>query len=232
VALPAAQEPNDNQFDAWELNTGHFQPGYPQLMNDLQFFDQPIVANVAGAGSGPYIVEGSALEDLRAFDVFGNPAPGFPKFTAGWMVNGPSFGAFGDLSRQALVAGTREGYLFAWDTPTAFDAGSGPWPRSHHDLWNTGNLNATGVTAFQPPPRPPAGGSSPPPGSTAPGGGQTPAGGSGTSGPGARTANAGGAANASGAESLAGTGLPVAAAGVGLGLLVAGLAMWRRRRQD
>jgi len=146
AALPAEQQPNDNQVDAWST-TGHFQAAFPQVMNDLQFIVQPIVANVGGDGAGPYVVEGSATYDIRAINASGQEAPSFPKFTGGWMVNSPSFGPLGDLDHQILAAGTREGNLLIWETSTSACADSGPWPREHHDLWNTGNLQTTGGAA-------------------------------------------------------------------------------------
>ncbi len=109
-------------------------------MNDMQFFDQPIVANVAPSRVGPYVVEGSALYDLQAVNYLGEQASGFPKFTGGWMVNSAAFGRFGRLRTQVLVAATREGYLYVWPTTTPACASSGPWPMAHHDLWNTNNL--------------------------------------------------------------------------------------------
>lgn len=155
VALPAEQYPHDNQVDAWTVSPGalqgHFDAAYPQVMNDLQFVVSPIVADVGGASAGPYVVEGSATYDLRAISASGAEAPGFPKFTGGWMVNSPSFGPFGDLADQVVAAGTREGELFVWSTPTSACASSGPWPREHHDLYNTSNLSATGTPAAVPP---------------------------------------------------------------------------------
>jgi hypothetical protein len=145
AGLAANQFPHDNQLDAWSLSTGEYQAAFPQIMGDLQFFVQPIVANVGGNTAGPYVVEGSALADVRAIDATGREAPGFPKFTGGWMVNSPSFGPWGGLGSQVLVTGTREGMLFAWSTATSACASSGPWPRGHHDLWNTNNLQTTGT---------------------------------------------------------------------------------------
>jgi hypothetical protein len=143
AALPAEQYGNDNQLDAWSPSIGTMQAAFPQVMNDLQFFNQPIVADVGGADAGPYVVEGSATSDLRAINAEGLEAPGFPKFTGGWMVNSPSFGAFGSLADQVVVAGTRDGDLFVWSTSTPATAPSGPWPREHHDLENTSNLDAS-----------------------------------------------------------------------------------------
>jgi len=147
AALPDRQFANDNQLDAWNTATATMQPAFPQVMNDLQFFNQPIVANVGGAGRGPFVVEGSATSDIRAINGFGVEAPNFPKFTGGWAVNSPSFGTWGALADQVLVAGTRDGDIFVWTTPTQRCTDSGPWPREHHDLSNTNNLNAAPVAS-------------------------------------------------------------------------------------
>ncbi|MHB8438387.1 MAG: S8 family serine peptidase [Acidimicrobiales bacterium] len=149
AALPDEQQPNDNQLDAWNTTTGQFQAAFPQVMNDLQFFVQPIVADVGGyKAPEPYVVDGSAMSDVRAVNAKGLEAPGFPKFTGGWMVNSPTFGPLSNLGVQVLVTGTRDGALFVWTTPTARCAPSGPWPRSHHDLSNTNNLDARSAASF------------------------------------------------------------------------------------
>ena len=140
AAFPAEQYGNDNQVDAWNPSTATMQAAFPQVVNDLQFFNQPLVADVGGATGGAYVVEGSANADIRAVNSAGQEAPGFPKFTGGWIVNSPSFGPLGSLADQVVVAGTRDGDLFVWSTPTPRCADSGPWPREHHDLSNTNNL--------------------------------------------------------------------------------------------
>ena len=146
-AEPADQTPHDAQVSAWSASSGTFDAGFPQLMDDLMFLSQPIVANVAGPVAGPYVVAASATYDVRALNANGQEAPGFPKFTGGWVVNSPSYGPFGRLGTQVLATGSREGELFVWNTSTPACASSGPWPRQHHDLWNTGNLDSTGVPA-------------------------------------------------------------------------------------
>ncbi len=143
---PSEQSPHENQVDAWDATTGSFDPGFPQQMNDVQFLSSPIVADVAGNNT-PYVVEGSGTYDLRALDAEGQEAPDFPKFTGGWMVNSPSYGSFGNLGTKVLAAATREGYLYVWTTTTPSCGTSGPWPRDHHDLWNTGNLDESDAPA-------------------------------------------------------------------------------------
>ncbi len=142
AAVADSQLFNNNDIGAWNTTTGLMQPEFPQVMNDLEFIVSPIVANVGGGSAGPYLVTGSASYDVRAVNGLGQEAPGFPKFDGGWMVNGPSFAAFGSRKQQVLAVGTREGDVYVWRSPTASCASSGPWPREHHDLSNTSNLNA------------------------------------------------------------------------------------------
>ena len=54
AALPAEQAQNDNQVDAWNARTGALTQGFPQVMDDLSFLAQPIVADVGG-GSTAYV---------------------------------------------------------------------------------------------------------------------------------------------------------------------------------
>ncbi len=148
AVLPDKQLLAESQLDAWNTTTGTMQAAFPQVMNDLEFIVQPLVANVGGDSSGPYVISGSATSDIRAVNALGREAPDFPKFTGGWMVNSPAFGPLGDLPDQVLAAGTRDGDLFVWTTPTTRCASSGSWPREHHDLYNTDNLDETGAPAF------------------------------------------------------------------------------------
>ncbi len=143
MALAGQQTPNNNEIDAWSTGTGSFLNGFPSNVNDMQFFSQPIVANVASGG--PYVVEGSGLYDLRAVNAEGVSAPGFPKFTGGWVANSAAVGNLGNLATKVLAAGTREGTLLVWSLPTSACTQSGPWPQARHDLWNTNNLNMTGA---------------------------------------------------------------------------------------
>ncbi|MHB8339734.1 MAG: hypothetical protein ACYDB7_00985, partial [Mycobacteriales bacterium] len=108
---------------------------------------QPIVADIGASTAGPYVIEGSATYDLRAVNAAGQEAPGFPKFTGGWMFNAPVVGPFGSLATQVVAAGTREGNLFVWSTSTPACSSSGPWPMAHHDLSNTNNLQAVNAVA-------------------------------------------------------------------------------------
>ncbi len=141
VSEPAEQSPHDSQVDAWDAATGSFLKGFPQVMDSLQFFDQPLVADLAGSRGNAYAVEVSSDSDLRAFDAAGHEAPGFPKLTGGWVTGGAVFGPLGSMPDQVLVAGTREGELFVWQTAAPASGPRGAWPQVHQNLWNTNDYS-------------------------------------------------------------------------------------------
>jgi hypothetical protein len=143
VSEPADQSPHDSQLDGWNAATGTFLAGFPQVMDSLQFFDQPIVANLTGSRGQAYAVEVSSDSDLRALDADGREARGFPKLTGGWVTGGAVFGPLGSMPDQVLVAATREGELFVWQTAAPASAPSGAWPQVHQNLWNTGDYPGT-----------------------------------------------------------------------------------------
>jgi hypothetical protein len=147
VSEPAEQSPHDSQLDAWDAATGELLSGFPQVMDSLQFFDQPIVANLTGNRGQAYAVEVSSDSDLRAFDAEGQEAPGFPKLTGGWVTGGAVFGTLGSMPQQVLVAGTREGELFIWRTGAPACEDRGAWPQVHQNLWNTNDYSGTGSAA-------------------------------------------------------------------------------------
>ena len=147
VSEPAEQSPHDSQLDAWDATTGTFLSGFPQVMDSLQFFDQPIVANLTGSRGQAYAVEVSSDSDLRALDAKGREAPGFPKLTGGWVTGGAVFGRLGSMPDQVLAAGTREGELFIWQTGAPASAPSGAWPQVHQNLWNTDDYSETSTAS-------------------------------------------------------------------------------------
>ena len=142
--LPARQFPAENHLGAWSVSNVDgtpgdrlFLPGFPHQVTDLQFLAGPSVADITGDGL-PEALAGSGVSDFHAVDATGAQAPGWPKFTNGWMVQGP---AVGDLDGDGLlevVATTREGHLFAWRSD-GDECGAIPWRRWHHDEWSSSN---------------------------------------------------------------------------------------------
>ena len=114
-----------------------FSAGFPTGMQGLDFLGGPMMADVTGNGQSS-IVEGGDSSAVQAFQPGGSQAPGFPKFTSGWVIGSPSAGDLFSNGSTDLVATTREGYLFGWSTPGKATADD-QWWRWRHDEWNSGN---------------------------------------------------------------------------------------------
>lgn len=129
----------EHHLSAWDSKTGLYKNGYPQVMDDWQFFSTPAIADVDDDGkvdllaaSGGYFVHG--------WNVDGVEAKGFPKFTGGWVLVTPAVGDLDGDGKLEVVANTRDGYLFAWHTEGKVN-GRVDWPSFHHDDQNTGNFS-------------------------------------------------------------------------------------------
>ena len=96
----------------------------------------PVIADVSGDGS-PRSSRAATPRRCTPSPPAGAQAPGFPKFTTGWMVFGPSVGDLDGEGHNEVASTTREGYLMAWKTGGDADANQ-EWWSSHHDERNTG----------------------------------------------------------------------------------------------
>lgn len=134
--LPAEQLPHDTHLIAYDAKTGASLNAFPQLLDDLVFLGEPSIADVSG-DDRPEILVGSGGYLVHAVDATGVEAPGWPKFTGGWIIASPAVGARFWIKGQVVAVATREGQLYVW-------RGHGkrktvpPWPRYHHDARNTG----------------------------------------------------------------------------------------------
>lgn len=146
VILAAHQFNAQNQVTAWSLSTvppvcagaacsPQFHAGFPHYMNDLQFLAGPSVADITGDGTQA-ILQGSASNDLRGVDQFGNEVPGWNKNTGDWTVDTPVVGTFGTALNKRVASLTRDGRLFVWNT-TAGQCAPASWPKARHDNWNS-----------------------------------------------------------------------------------------------
>jgi hypothetical protein len=134
---PAEQLPHDVHVNAWNARTGDFLPAFPRVLEDLVFFSEASVADVSGDGA-PEILIGSGGYLVHAVDAAGTEAPGWPKFTGGWIIASPAVSQrFG--KGQVVAVTTREGNLYVW-RGRGKRKSVAPWPRYHHDARNTGYL--------------------------------------------------------------------------------------------
>ena len=129
--------PYNHVLQGWEGRTGTSLPAFPQAVEDYQLLSSPAVADVGG-GPGREAVVGTGLYLLRALDAAGVEPAGFPKFTGGWLYAVPATGDVDGDGRLDLVAVTREGRAFVWNTGRPACSGNGEWWTSRHDERSTG----------------------------------------------------------------------------------------------
>jgi hypothetical protein len=133
--LPAEQLPHDTHLIAYRTSTGESLPAFPRLLDDLVFLGAPSVADVSG-DDVPEILIGSGGYLVHAVDASGTAAPGWPKFTGGWIIASPAVSDRFSIKGQVVAVTTREGLLWVWRGRRR--RGVVPVARYHHDARNTG----------------------------------------------------------------------------------------------
>src|SRR5262249_16960982 len=141
--VPAQQLPHDNQLAAWNARTGEFLPAFPRLLDDVVFFGSAAIADVSGDDQAEMVI-GSGGYLAHAMDATGAEAPGWPKFTGGWIIATPAVGRIGN--RPVVAGPTREGTLWGWRVHG--NPHARVWPPAPHAPPNKGGPRA--------PPTPPA----------------------------------------------------------------------------
>jgi len=117
-----------------------FLEPFPQIMEDLQFFLAPAIADLNNDGV-PEVINGSSGNSLHAFGFQGAEPDGWAKPTGQWIIASPTVGdADGDGFLDVWTA-TRSGYLFAWKTDGIAATAVREWTSFRHDPANTGNCH-------------------------------------------------------------------------------------------
>lgn len=137
----------DHLATVWKARTGKMLDAFPQLTEDISFFNSPAAADISGDGM-PEMIVGTSGYVLHAFKQDGSEPAGWPKFTGGWLIASPVVGDIDGDGKNEVVVTTREGYLFAWNTQ---GVGGLEWPVFRHDPQNTGNYDQEGVFAAREP---------------------------------------------------------------------------------
>jgi hypothetical protein len=139
AAVNEYQQGSQDFIGAWSTRDGRFRPGFPAVVNDLQFLTGPSVADLDGQ-PGEELLGGTASQDLYAVGADGRPlSQAWPKLTSDWMVASPLVGSFGDPQHKVVVALTRSGTMLAYRTGAPACSPSS-WPRFHHDEANSGDM--------------------------------------------------------------------------------------------
>ncbi|MSP59187.1 MAG: hypothetical protein EXR72_02400 [Myxococcales bacterium] len=124
---------------AWDTATAEFKEGFPQAIEDYQFFLTPLVLDVDGDGHSE-VVNTSAGYFIHAFRADGTEAKGFPKFTGQWNAATPTVGDMDGDGKLEMAEPTRAGWLFVWHIGGT-TKGRIDWDSFHHDARNTGNYD-------------------------------------------------------------------------------------------
>lgn len=113
---------------------------YPRVLEDLQFFLNPGIADLNGDGN-PEVIQGSAGTLIHAFDVTGAEPDGWPKHAGGWVLGSAAVGDANGDGWLDVWTGTREGYLVGWTTTAPADTATREWVGFRNDPHNTGNCH-------------------------------------------------------------------------------------------
>ncbi len=144
-----------HQITAWNAQTGALLPAFPRVMDDMQFIGSPALADVDGDGVAE-VLNGSGVYQVRAYRADGSMPAGWPKFTHHWHIATPTAGDVDGDGLTEIIAFTREGSLFVWNTPAAATEPGLQWTSFGRDRRNTQN-QASGVPLTTGPVEPLAG---------------------------------------------------------------------------
>ncbi len=86
------------------------------------------------------MLAGSSGNVLHAFREDGSEPEGWPRNTSGWLLAAPAVGDVDGDGLREVVAVTRDGWLFAWDTPAREDPATASWPSFRQNPRNTARL--------------------------------------------------------------------------------------------
>jgi hypothetical protein len=131
--------PFDDAVGAWSGLTGTYLEGWPRVIEDIQFFMNPAIADLDDDGR-PEVLAASGGFLLHAWDVSGEEPAGWPKFTGQWVLASPAVGDVDGDGLLDVVVGTRQGWLFAWTTSSPAGARV-EWAGFGHDPAHTRNYS-------------------------------------------------------------------------------------------
>ena len=129
----------DHQLGAWDTLDGKMLPHWPRIVDDWQFFMNPIVADLDGDNKVE-VVNSSGGYRVHAWNSEGIQPLGWPKSTGGWNIASPAIGDMDGDGTFDVAISSRNGWVFVWSTPGSSD-GIVEWQSFGHDHHNTNNYN-------------------------------------------------------------------------------------------
>lgn len=128
----------DHMISVWSGATGAMLPGFPRVVEDLQFLLSPAAADIDGDGRVE-VITGSGGFVLHAWNADGAEPAGWPKVVGQWIMPSPAVGDLDGDGALEIVTATRSGSVFAWRTGGRRD-GRVDWNGKGHDPHNTHNM--------------------------------------------------------------------------------------------
>jgi hypothetical protein len=129
----------DHHLGAWDTLTGKFLDQWPQIMEDWQFFMNPVVVDMDGDNKVEAINSGGGYL-VHAWNSDAVEPTGWPKTTGGWNIASAAVGDIDGDGGLDVSVSNREGWVFAWKTSGSSD-GVIEWASYAHDHHNTNNYN-------------------------------------------------------------------------------------------
>jgi hypothetical protein len=136
--MPASRVPFDHLLGGWDAASGEPLSAFPKPLEGWTIVTAPAIADVDGDGTSEAIQGGSG-NVLHAFREGGSEPPGWPKHPGGWLLASPAVGNVDRDERREVVAATRDGYLYVWETDARAGAPA-DWPSFRHDSRNSGRF--------------------------------------------------------------------------------------------
>ena len=85
------------------------------------------------------VIQGGSGNVLHAFREDGSEPSGWPKHPGGWLLASPAVGNVDRDRAREVVAVTRDGWLYVWQTSARAGAPA-DWPSFRHDSRNSGRF--------------------------------------------------------------------------------------------
>ncbi len=136
--MPASRVPFDHLLGGWDAASGEPLAAFPRKVEGWTILTAPAVADVDGDGTSE-VLQGGSGNVLHAFREDGSEPAGWPKHAGGWLLASPAVGNVDRDRAREVVAATRDGWLYVWQTG-ARQGAPADWPSFRHDSRNSGRF--------------------------------------------------------------------------------------------
>jgi hypothetical protein len=135
---PASRVHFDHLLGGWDASSGQPLQAFPRAVEGWTIVTAPAIADVDGDGTSE-VIQGGSGNVLHAFREDGSEPAGWPKHPGGWLLASPAVGNVDRDRAREVVAATRDGWLYVWQTG-ARQGAPADWPSFRHDSRNSGRF--------------------------------------------------------------------------------------------